>query len=629
MAEYATSERRRIVSRAVLIMALAGMAAVGVTIPMLYGAAYDAARQRLADVVATRVALIQAIHRFDSELRTAPDGRPDPDAATLTQLAEAHRRFEGFGATGELVLGRRAGDQIEFLIDLRHQESELPRPVAWSSQDAEPMRRALEGLSGTARLRDYRGVEVLASYGYVPETSWGVVAKLDLAEVRAPFLRAGALAVGIGLVFVLLGSAGVQRLVSPLLRAIDKRATARVEAEAHDREAAEEITRDSLSVTQSVLDTAVDAIITIDPEGGIHSVNRAALAMFGYEAHELVGQNVRMLMPDPYRAEHDGYLRNYRETGQRKIIGIGREVPCRRKDGSVFPGDLAVSEVVLHDRTLYTGIMRDLTERKRSEEKLAEAEQRARAAEELASVGTLVAGLAHEIGTPMGVIQGHAKLLEKHVQDERAQWRLQTIQEQIGRISKIIQSLLNMARPKATERIPVALEPLLENTLSFLAEKLRRRGVEVVREFHPTGSVTGDPERLQQLLLNLFLNAVDAMPEGGELRVGLRPDGLAGAILEVSDTGTGIEPGNLDRIFDAFYTSKEAGKGNGLGLMVASRIVADHGGTIEVESSIGRGTRFQIHLPWKPSYREAPPEPGSGGTPRVRSPRGPRGPGSA
>ena len=122
----------------------------------------------------------------------------------------------------------------------------------------------------------------------------------------------------------------------------------------------------------------------------------------------------------------------------------------------------------------------------------------------------------------MGVIQGHAKLLEPEVTGEQARWRLRTIQEQIARISKIIQTLLNMARPGRRRLVPVALEPLLETTLSFVSEKLKRRGIEVERAFEPTPSLVGDPERLQQLFLNLFLNAADAMPNGGELRVSLR-----------------------------------------------------------------------------------------------------------
>jgi signal transduction histidine kinase len=228
---------------------------------------------------------------------------------------------------------------------------------------------------------------------------------------------------------------------------------------------------------------------------------------------------------------------------------------------------------------------------------LRETASRARVAEELASVGTLVAGLAHEIGTPMGVIQGHAKLLEPAISGDEARWRLRTIQEQIARISRIIQTLLDLARPRRSRRVPVGLGPLLEATLSFLSEKLHDRGIQVESELSAVPSVLGDPERLQQLFLNLFLNAVDAMPGGGTLRVALGPAPGGGARVLVADCGVGIATADLPRIFEPFFTSKPAGEGNGLGLMVAHGIVSDHGGSIAVESEVGRGTEFRIDFP--------------------------------
>jgi signal transduction histidine kinase len=197
----------------------------------------------------------------------------------------------------------------------------------------------------------------------------------------------------------------------------------------------------------------------------------------------------------------------------------------------------------------------------------------------------------------MGVIQGHAKLLEPKVSDEQARWRLQTIQEQIARISKIIQSLLSMARPARGVRQPVELEPLLRNTLSFLREKLQRRRIEVKCRFAPAPSVQGDPERLQQVFLNLFMNAADATPEGGELRVALRGGPVGEAIVEVEDTGPGIGEEDAARIFEPFFTTKPAGQGSGLGLAVVQGIVAEHGGTIELESPPGAGARFTVTLP--------------------------------
>jgi signal transduction histidine kinase len=238
-------------------------------------------------------------------------------------------------------------------------------------------------------------------------------------------------------------------------------------------------------------------------------------------------------------------------------------------------------------------LARDL---ERTDSALRHTTERARAAERLASIGTLIAGLAHEIGTPMGVIQGHAKLLESAVSGDNARWRLRTIQDQIGRISRIIQSLLHMARPGRPRLVPVDLAALLDSTLAFLTEKLARREIQVARDFPGAPSVAGDPERLQQVFLNLFLNAADAMPKGGELRVSLQPHGEE-VEVRIADSGHGIPAGDLERVFEPFYTTKAAGEGSGLGLSVVQGIVADHHGAIEVVRSDDAGTEFRLLLP--------------------------------
>jgi signal transduction histidine kinase len=241
---------------------------------------------------------------------------------------------------------------------------------------------------------------------------------------------------------------------------------------------------------------------------------------------------------------------------------------------------------------------RDLEDRLQTRSReLRETTDRAQAAEELASIATIVAGLAHEIGTPMGVIQGHAELLESSVNDERAKQRLQTIRDQIDRITTIMRSLLNMARPDGRERQPVDVGALLEGSLNFLTEKFRVRQIRVSRDLADGMSVFADEEKLQQLFLNLFLNAADAMPEGGNLRVTLRaldPDSLEVLVI---DDGHGIPSEVLQRMFEPFYTTKGAGQGTGLGLVVARGIVRDHGGTIGVASEPGEGAEFRVVLP--------------------------------
>lgn len=233
----------------------------------------------------------------------------------------------------------------------------------------------------------------------------------------------------------------------------------------------------------------------------------------------------------------------------------------------------------------------------RRSEELHAVEERARAAERLASLATIVAGLAHEIGTPMSVIQGHAELLQSTVHDEKGRWRLETIRQQIDRIASIIRTLLNMARTHTPERNPVDLGAIVRHALSFLTEKFRHRGIEVHADLQPCPSVLGDEDRLQQALLNLFLNAADAMERGGRLEVAVGRCADGGCEVRIADTGPGIAPEIRERLFEPFVTTKPTGHGTGLGLMVVKGIVADHGGRIDVVSEPGKGTAFAITLP--------------------------------
>jgi len=351
-----------------------------------------------------------------------------------------------------------------------------------------------------------------------------------------------------------------------------------------------EVVRDERDRLRAIVDAAVDGIIAIDAHGTILELNPAAERIFGYSAQELLGRNVKVLMPQPFRDEHDDYIAHYLRTGERRIIGIGREVRGRRKDGSVFPHYLGVAESSVAGQRVFTGIVRDLG-------RLREAEERARQAEQLAALSTITAGIAHDIGTPMTTILGYAELIERTTIDDKNRERAHHIVEQVRRVTDLLQTLLNIARPRRAEPESIGVADVLDHSVDFFREKLKGRGIVVERDYGFRPCVVADRDRLEQVFLNLIVNAADAMPSGGTLSV--RIDRPSPELVEIAieDTGVGIEPHDLARIFDAFYTTKERGKGTGLGLLVSQRIVREHGGTLRVESETGKGTRFTIALP--------------------------------
>lgn len=348
----------------------------------------------------------------------------------------------------------------------------------------------------------------------------------------------------------------------------------------------------------SVMDNVLDGIITIDERGTIRSFNRPAEVIFGYDASEVVGKKVQTLMPEPYRSEHDGYVSRYLETGERKIIGIGREVTGLRKDGTTFPMDLAVSEFRLGEDRMFTGIVRNITERKRLEEQLVQSSK-------LASLGELVGGIAHEINNPASIILVRVASLMREAREENCPDDIiddiEVIRRQCEKVAQITSGLLAFSRQSPFSPQPSDPNRTVRNALALVENVLTNRGIECRADLDdavPTASL--DTTRIEQVMLNLFNNAMDAMPDGGVLSVTSSVvQASAGPMvrIEVSDTGPGVPREHLDRLFDPFFTTKEVGKGTGLGLSISYGIVQEHGGRLEVESEEGSGATFRLFLP--------------------------------
>lgn len=358
---------------------------------------------------------------------------------------------------------------------------------------------------------------------------------------------------------------------------------------------------------RTVLGSVSDAILTIDANGRVESANPATQRLFAYTDTELIGQNVRMLMPEPDRRNHDTYITNYIQSGNPKVIGFGREVICRRKDGSTFPAELTVTEFRQDGERRFTGVLRDITSRRKLEDQF-------RQSQKMEAIGRLAGGVAHDFNNLLTVINGYCDLLLLNLPAEDSNRSfISSVRDAGERAASLTSQLLAFSRkaivaPKVFDLKDVAVQ----------SEKILRRliGEDIVLTLilHSAPCpVKADPGQIDQVIMNLAVNARDAMPTGGRLTLetrlvnvaenetavlgsGLRPGQYVE--LAMTDTGSGMTPEIQARIFEPFFTTKGEGQGTGLGLATVFGIVHQAGGHIGVESEVGHGTTFRVLLPY-------------------------------
>jgi two-component system sensor kinase FixL len=355
---------------------------------------------------------------------------------------------------------------------------------------------------------------------------------------------------------------------------------------------------------QSILDTVPDATVVIETDGSIVSFNAAAVRQFGYAPNEVEGRNVNLLMPSPYREMHDGYLERYLKTGERRIIGIDRVVTGRRKDGTTFPMSLAVGEMRSGGKTYFTGFIRDLTEREESAARLEAAQGELARLARLNELGEMASTLAHELNQPLSAIanyvQGSVRLLEK-VEGEQAtmvRGALTETAKQALRAGDIIRHLREFVMRGETERHPEDNKKLIEEAGALALVGSRERGVKTVFEFGSTDlPVMADRVQIQQVLINLMRNAIEAMRDSDRKELVIRTSsGRVGMLsVSVSDTGPGISDEITSQLFQPFVTTKPGGMG--IGLSISKRIIESHGGEIAVAQNEAGGATFTFTLP--------------------------------
>ncbi|HEX3984922.1 MAG TPA: PAS domain S-box protein [Acidisoma sp.] len=356
------------------------------------------------------------------------------------------------------------------------------------------------------------------------------------------------------------------------------------------------------ALLRSILDSNPDGLVVIDEKGAIEFFSRAAERMFAYTPEEVVGRNISILMPEPYASAHDGYIQRYRETGERRIIGIGRVVVGRRKDGTTFPMDLQIGEAVVAGERRFTGFVRDLTDREDRDRRLAELQAELMHVARLSELGLMVSALAHEVNQPLTAAANYLRGMRRLLDDNSPPMLRQGIDkvaEQAERARGIIQSLRNLVKKEERTRAAEDLEALIIETAALvLAGRSRRVALSV--DIAPNAQTAFiDRVQVQQVLLNLMRNAVEAMEASSERSLTLRLRAVEDRVeIVVSDTGPGLSEAVLARLFQPFVTTKA--EGLGVGLSICRTIVEAHGGHLTVTSEAGQGTTFLFSVPAHP-----------------------------
>jgi PAS domain S-box-containing protein len=707
-----------------MIMISACALVLAVVTAMLYRHELREQRELLQVTAQSQARLIESIATNEIELaQHLSEIEPgyDPTARAIGQIIDAHEKYTGFGETGEFTLARQDEDEIIFILRHRHGDVDQPRPVEFESELAEPMRRALNGISGTVIDLDYRGEMVLAAHEPVAILNLGIVAKIDLAEIRQPFIRTGSAATAVALLVVLAGTVLFFWIGNPILRRLEsyshelekevaerrlieetlreneekyravfeqapdsvllidcetkeivefndqthlvlgytreefsrlrisdidvnespKNVTAHVEqirGDGHSRFETRHRTKDGqlldVSVTSRVfslngrellasiwtdttdrlkvarererlmhaIEQANDSIVITDVDGIIQYINPTFEKVTGYSRAEALGKTPRILNSGTHEAANFEEMWNLISSGG---TWSGRLVN-RSKNGTLFTEDAVISPVRDDAGRIinYVAVKRDVTESIKLEEQFNQIQK-------VESIGRLAGGVAHDLNNMLTPILGYSELLSEDLETEDN--RLDYVEGIISagsRARDLVRQLLAFSRKQTLVYKSIDLREVIENFEGLLRRTIPE-DIEIQIK-HSTNSmlIKADIGQIEQVLMNLTVNAADAMQGGGTLtietaQVDLDSDFAAKhqefpsgsyMLLAVSDNGCGIDNDTHQHLFEPFYSTKGA-QGTGLGLATVYGIVKQHDGNVLVESELGKGTKFKVYLP--------------------------------
>jgi len=566
---------RRRLGLLLAILVTVALAATGAAIGSLYQAAVRQQRALLTEIAHSQARLLEAAAAFDQ--RWSKDYPGGPVAATLSQVRKANAHYPGFGETGEFTLARRDGDRIDFLLSLRHAGDGPSAVIPWQSTLAEPMRAALSGRAEVLIGRDYRGEPVLAATEAITGLGWGLVAKIDVAELRAPYVHAALLALGSALLLSAAGAWLFLGLTNPLLRRL---------SESQARFAA-------------IFHHAPLGIALVDAEGRPRLSNRSLQRLLGRDAEELARTSFTEFT-HPEDADKD--LAQYRRLWAGEIPSYRMEKRYLRRDGGLVWGSLTVSLIRDdHGRVLgAVGMVEDVTERRRMQDQLTAAYERAVEVEKLSALGSFVGGIAHEIKNPLMGLTNYVGHVESRLADPRLRELLGRAQRQARRIDAIVDGVLHYARDGEDHRLErIAVPDLVASVCALLRAELSKQGITLELDLpEDLPQPRSCREVLEQALLTLMLNAMHALAERAERRLTVAARRRGDAVeIAVSDTGPGIAPALRERIFEPLFTTKPPGTGTGLGLSASQRNLSRLGVTLSLDDRYTGGARFVIRAP--------------------------------
>ena len=375
--------------------------------------------------------------------------------------------------------------------------------------------------------------------------------------------------------------------------------------EKREHKRALEALKDSRALLAGIVDSAMDAIISLDSQQRIIHFNRAAEKMFGYSSSDIIGQPVDILIPERLRNAHREHIKTFGDYGvTNRTMGNMGAISGLRSNGEEFPIEASISQVEALGQKIFTVILRDITDRKKLEAQFLRAQR-------MESIGTLAGGIAHDLNNVLQPIMMALQLLRNTYKDEKSQVWIDTLEASATRGANLVKQVLSFARGVEVERTIIQTRYVIVE-VEKIAKETFPKNIEIKTDIpKDLWTIQGDVTQLHQVLMNMLVNARDAMTNGGVLSISaenfyvdenyarVHMDAKVGphVVITVSDTGTGIPPELKDRIFEPFFTTKEPEKGTGLGLSTAYGIVKGHGGFINVYSEIGKGTRFKVYLP--------------------------------